>query len=83
MKRSHTRLRGLRRGCGWLLGLYVLYLIKSALGINLLANYSAPRVFKWPIRPVLDARSGASGYHRVSYPRSHALSVVTRNLLTP
>jgi hypothetical protein len=37
--------------------LYLLYLVKSALGINLSDRYSAWAIFKLPIQPILDARS--------------------------
>ncbi len=60
MKRSKMGVRSLRRGFIWLLGLYSLYLLKSALGINLLPNYSAAWVLKLPIQPILDARHGSN-----------------------
>jgi hypothetical protein len=54
-KRLLTHCR--RIGAG-VLGLYVLYLVKSALGINLLPNHSAWRVLKLPIAPIMQARYG-------------------------
>jgi hypothetical protein len=42
----------------WILGLYALYLIKSAMGINILPNVSAPRILKLPIAPIMQARYG-------------------------
>ncbi|HEY9627673.1 MAG TPA: hypothetical protein V6C84_10255 [Coleofasciculaceae cyanobacterium] len=40
-----------------LFSLYLLYLVKSALGINLSDRYSAWAIFKLPIQSILDARS--------------------------
>jgi hypothetical protein len=37
-------------------GLYALYLIKSAVGINIAPNYSAPWWVKLPVAPIMAAR---------------------------
>ncbi len=42
----------------WILALYALYLLKSAMGISLLPNYSAWWVLKLPIAPLMEARYG-------------------------
>jgi hypothetical protein len=47
-----------RRVSGWILGLYGLYLVKSAMGISFLPNYSASRMLKLPIAPIMEARYG-------------------------
>jgi hypothetical protein len=44
----------------WCLSLYGLYLIKSAMGINILQNYSAWWVLKLPIQPIMEARYGSN-----------------------
>ncbi|HEY9639470.1 MAG TPA: hypothetical protein V6C57_03245 [Coleofasciculaceae cyanobacterium] len=45
-----------------LFSLYLLYLVKSAVGINLSDRYSAWGVFKLPIQPILKARANAGGF---------------------
>jgi hypothetical protein len=42
----------------WIVGIYGLYLVKSALGISIFPNYSASRIFKMPIAPIMEARFG-------------------------
>jgi hypothetical protein len=36
--------------------LYVLYLVKSAAGINISSDYSAPDLLKWPIHGIMEAQ---------------------------
>jgi hypothetical protein len=52
------RLPSVRRSAAILCGFYGLYLCKTALGIDLLPHFSAWRVFKQPIAPILEARYG-------------------------
>jgi hypothetical protein len=56
--KSTKRWPSLRRSAAILGGFYVLYLCKTALGVDLLPNFSAWRVFKQPIAPILEARYG-------------------------
>jgi hypothetical protein len=42
-----------------LLSLYALYLVKSAVGINILPNHSLWWPFKLPIQGIMEARYGA------------------------
>ena len=56
--KSTKRWRSVRRSGAILGGIYVLYLCKTALGINLFPQFSAWRVFKQPIAPILEARYG-------------------------
>ncbi|MBE9031399.1 hypothetical protein IQ266_16820 [filamentous cyanobacterium LEGE 11480] len=60
MNKSSKSLPRLRRASAVVLALYVLYLIKSAMGISLLPGYSAWRVLKLPIQPIMEARYGKS-----------------------
>ena len=48
----------MKRFIGLTFGLYALYLVKSAMGINILANYSAPAWVKLPIASIMEARYG-------------------------
>jgi hypothetical protein len=45
-----------------LFSLYLLYLIKSAVGINLSDRYSAWGFVKLPIQPILRARAHQGGF---------------------
>lgn len=56
--RTHSIKRRLQQSGYALLGLYALYLVKSAMGISLLPGYSAWRVLKLPIQPIMEARYG-------------------------
>ncbi|MBE9029648.1 hypothetical protein IQ266_07890 [filamentous cyanobacterium LEGE 11480] len=47
----------MRRFIGLTFILYALYLTKSAMGINLSANYSAPSLLKLPISNILEGRA--------------------------
>ncbi|NJR64369.1 MAG: hypothetical protein HC772_02000 [Leptolyngbyaceae cyanobacterium CRU_2_3] len=44
-----------------LFSLYLLYLMKTAMGINLSNRYSAWAIFKLPVQTVLDGRSHPGG----------------------
>jgi hypothetical protein len=48
----------MKRFSHWMLGGYALYLCKTAIGINILPNHSAPWFFKLPIAPLMDAKYG-------------------------
>lgn len=41
-----------KRSCLYLLFFYLIYLGKTALGINLLNGYSAPAIFKLPLKAI-------------------------------
>jgi hypothetical protein len=44
--------------------LYVLYLIKSAAGINISSQYSAPDFVKWPVQGIIEAQGrNPHGFH--------------------
>ncbi len=47
----------MKRFAGWILGIYALYLFKSAIGINLSPHYSAWSWLKLPIAPILNAHN--------------------------
>ena len=44
-----------------LISLYLLYLVKSALGINLSQKYSAWSIFKLPIQSLLHSEAASEG----------------------
>jgi hypothetical protein len=49
----------MKRIGGWILGLYILYLFKSAIGIDILPNRSAWWWLKLPIAPIMQARDAS------------------------
>jgi hypothetical protein len=50
----------MKRFMGLTFGIYALYLVKSAVGVNILTNYSAPWWVKLPIAPIMAARNSDS-----------------------
>jgi hypothetical protein len=48
----------LKRAGAVILGLYVLYLVKCAVGISLFPQFSAWHFLKLPIAPIMEARYG-------------------------
>jgi hypothetical protein len=52
------RLPSLRRAGAGVLGFYVLYLVKCAIGISLFPQFSAWHFLKLPIAPIMEARYG-------------------------
>jgi hypothetical protein len=56
--KSSGRWLAVRRSGAILFGFYALYLCKTALGVDLFPHFSAWRVFKQPIAPILAARYG-------------------------
>jgi hypothetical protein len=48
----------IKRAGGWIFAFYILYLIKSALGISFFPGFSAARMLKLPIAPIMEARYG-------------------------
>jgi hypothetical protein len=46
----------MRRFIGLTFGVYALYLVKSAMGINISDNYTMPWWVKLPIAPIMQAR---------------------------
>jgi hypothetical protein len=57
-------MKRLQRYASALAILYVLYLIKSAAGINISSQYSAPDFVKWPIQEIIAAQGrNPHGFH--------------------
>jgi hypothetical protein len=56
--KSTKRFPSARRSGAIVCGFYALYLGKTALGIDFFPHFSAWRVFKLPIAPILEARYG-------------------------
>jgi hypothetical protein len=45
--------------------LYGLYLVKSAVGIDISSQYGAPEFLKWPIRGIMEAQAhNPHAFHR-------------------
>ncbi len=53
----------MKRFIGLTFGIYALYLVKSAIGINILANYSMPWWVKLPIAPIMAAHESDYSPH--------------------
>jgi hypothetical protein len=53
-----TLMNRIKRAGGWIFAFYILYLIKSALGISFFPGFSAARILKMPIAPIMEARYG-------------------------
>ncbi len=53
----------MKRFMGLTVGIYALYLVKSAMGINILDNHSLPWWVKLPIAPIMAAHESDYARH--------------------